>query len=116
LKRRIPSGKIKFSVTWKLAILAAVAITLVNVYSYAVAIPIMENKQAEERQEQVRVGVQTAHGMLQEYQSLEATGVLTTGEAQQYALEAMSGLTYGAGNEGYFDTSSRSFSAESSRL
>jgi methyl-accepting chemotaxis protein len=99
-----PSSKrgIRFSVTWKLAILAVIAITMVNLYSFVVAIPMMQSKQIEERKEQVRVGVQTAHGMLQQYQNLEATGVLTASDAQQYSLAAIEQLSYGDSNEGYF--------------
>lgn len=102
MKRRSSTSKIKFSVTWKVAILAVVALTLVNLYSFVIAIPIMQDKQIEEREEQARVGVQTACGMLQEYQNLEATGVLTTSDAQEYALAAIAVLTYGDGYQGYF--------------
>ena len=102
MKRPSLTRKIMFSVTWKLAILAAVAITIVNLYCYVIAIPIMQSKQITERKHQARVGVETALGILQQYRDLEVSGILTSSDAQQYALAAVTEVTYGDSDEGYF--------------
>ena len=102
MKSPSSTRKIKFSVTWKLALLAAVAITMVNLYCYVIAIPIMQSKQIAERKDQARVGVETACGILQQYRDLETAGILTSSEAQQYALAALMETSYGDADEGYF--------------
>lgn len=94
--------RIRFSVTWKLAIFVFVALTLLNIYACVFALPTMQNRLLHERETKVSEEAQTAYGMLQYYHNLENTGVLTRSDAQEQALAAIGSLSYGTDGTGYF--------------
>lgn len=95
-------SRFRFTVTWKLVIILAVTLTALNLYDYAIAIPLIQGKLASEMRTEVQSEVQTAYGTLQCYYDLETSGTLTKSDAQQSALAAISGLSYGANGQGYF--------------
>lgn len=101
MKRTSKPG-IKFSLTWKISILAIACITAINLYSFNIAIPMIHNRLLQERESKACEEVQTACGTLEQYYELENSGVFTRSEAQNYALAAISDLNYGKDGKGYF--------------
>ena len=97
-----PRRRFRFTVTWKLSIILAVILTAFNIYNYVIAIPTIQSRLETEMRNSARSEVQTACGALEYYYGLETSGVATREQAQQQALTAVSGLTYGAEGEGYF--------------
>ncbi len=94
--------KFRLTVTWKLTLILAVILTAFNLYNYVIAIPAIQGRLESEMRNGARSEVQTACGALEYYYGLEASGTATRSQAQQQALTAISGLTYGADGEGYF--------------
>lgn len=94
--------KLRFTVTWKLAIILVIALTAFNLYNYVFAIPTIQGRLEKEMKARAQGEVQTTCGTLQYYYELESGGTFTRSEAQQHALAAISGLSYGVDGEGYF--------------
>jgi methyl-accepting chemotaxis protein len=94
--------KLRLTVTWKLLIILAIALTAFNVYNYAVAIPIIQGRLQSEMHTRAQSEVQTACGTLQYYYELESAGTFTRTEAQQHALAAIGDVRYGTDSEGHF--------------
>ena len=97
-----PRRGFRFTVTWKLSIILALILTAFNIYNYVIAIPTIQSRLETEMRNSARSEVQTACGALEYYYGLETSGVATRDQAQQQALTAISGLTYGVDGEGYF--------------
>ncbi len=94
--------KFKLTVTWKLTVILAVILTAFNIYNYVIAIPTIQGRLETEMRSSVQSEVQTVCGALEYYHGLEDSGAATRSQAQQQALTAISGLTYGEDGEGYF--------------
>lgn len=97
-----PRRRFRFTVTWKLSIILAIILTAFNIYNHVIAIPAIQSRLETEMRNSARSEVQTACGALEYYYGLETSGVATQEQAQERALTAISGLTYGAEGEGYF--------------
>lgn len=95
-------NRFKFGITVKLAVIVFVSLTLLNIYACVFALPHMQNRLLYEREANAREQVQTAYCTIRNYYDIEAAGRMTTGEAQAHALEAISKLSYGDDESGYF--------------
>ena len=86
----------------KLTVIVFVSLTLLNLYACVFAHPQMQNKYLVERKSKAQEEVQTAYGALQHYYELETSGLLSSGEAQAHALQAIGSLSYGEDGGGHF--------------
>jgi methyl-accepting chemotaxis protein len=100
--QRLSRKYFRLNVTWKLGIFVFVALTLLNIYACVIALPIMQSRLLHERNARVHEEAQTAYSLLRYYYDLESAGTLTSGDSQNQALAAVSSLSYGADDAGYF--------------
>ena len=84
---------------WLLGLVMAVSITLVFCYY---VLPGYQARVFNERRAEVQSSVVTALGVLDSIHSLEEQGMLSTAEAQSWALAELNGLRHGQDGEGTF--------------
>jgi methyl-accepting chemotaxis protein len=100
--RMMPIKRIRFGLTAKLAIVGFCCLTALNIYACVFAIPAMHSRLEQERETKVQEEVQIAYGTVQQYYDLESQGLLSRADAQDYALAAIGGLSYGSDGSGHF--------------
>ena len=94
--------RLRIGLLFKMWLLCLAVTFLYDMYFVYYALPGFQNRVFDYKREEVQCGTDVAIGVLNSYRSLEAEGILTTGEAQSRALADLDGLRYGDDNEGTF--------------
>ena len=98
----IAGRRIRLGLTLKLVLVADMALNIFIIYVIVFALPQMQRSALREKEAAIEQQTEVAWGILQYNYQLEISGLATRNEAQERALDVITSVTPGSGQEGDF--------------